>query len=290
MESLKLLSPSKVNLTLRITGRRADGYHYIHSVFQPINLFDEIEIYAENGSGIELDVTGAEIPRIEENIVVRATEDYLDQSELDYKIRISLKKNIPVGGGLGGGSGNGAAVLVGLNKIFKRLNDEQLNQLAIKLGSDVPFFIRSVTSLVEGVGDKINLLNDFPLFHYVLLFPKVHVSTKDVYEKWDEETSSADKTPEIDELIGQFRDGDDLPLFNTLEGPALKLFPELEKYREIISSMGVRNVLMTGSGSTFVGVFRESDEAKEVYDYLNVSDEFQVFRAEGIKGWNYLVE
>ncbi|NIP30141.1 MAG: 4-(cytidine 5'-diphospho)-2-C-methyl-D-erythritol kinase [Candidatus Dadabacteria bacterium] len=289
MEKIKLLSPSKVNLTLRVLGKRDDGYHYIQSIFQPINLFDEIEISLQDGNGINLEESGIEIPDRTENIVIKAAKLYLKNCDLEKHISINLKKRIPIGAGLGGGSANGAAILIGLNKILKKFDDNKLTELAIQLGADVPFFIRSTTALIEGVGEKITLLNSFPLFYYVLLFPGIHISTKDVYQQWDKGSNVTD-TVDSRLLIEQFTQKDKLPLINDLEKPAFQLFPELNKFKDMFYSLDVKNVIMTGSGSTLIGVFTEENEAKEVYNYLNVSAEFEVYLAEGIKGWHFLVD
>lgn len=289
---IKLLSPAKVNLTLSIHGTREDGYHLIKSIFQPIDLFDEVSLRIEEGEGIELNNfgTGIKVPTDDNNLAFRAAKAYLELSSTQKKITIDLVKKIPVGSGLGGGSGDAASVLIGLNKLLKSLDDKQILKIAEDIGADVPFFIRSITSLVEGIGEKITLLSDFPLLHYVILFPKINVSTKMVYEKWDINFVEASDNIETEKLIGQFENDSVFPLINDLEKPAFKLHPELESFKDIFYSLGCKSVLMSGSGSSVFAAFRTEREASEVYEYLKISPSFDIFQAKGIKGWHYLID
>lgn len=286
----KILSPAKVNLTLNILGTREDGYHLIKSIFQPIDLFDEVSIKVEEGEGIELNNMGLKVPTDESNLAFKAAMFYLDKSSTRKKVIIDLDKKIPIGSGLGGGSGNAASVLVGLNKLLKRLSDNQLLEIAENLGADVPFFIRSVTSLVQGIGENITLLSDFPLFHYVILFPRINISSKKVYDEWDNSFGETNDNIEIEELVKQFENNEVLPLTNDLEKPAFKLHPELESFKDIFYSLDCKLVLMSGSGSSIFAVFRTEREANELYEYLNLSSSFDIFQAKGIKGWHYLID
>ncbi|MGH7884907.1 MAG: 4-(cytidine 5'-diphospho)-2-C-methyl-D-erythritol kinase [Thermodesulfobacteriota bacterium] len=287
---IKVLSPAKVNLTLQILGKREDGLHLIKSIFQPIDLFDEVSIMVKEGEGVELSSLGIKVPTDEINLAVKAARAYLLQAALKKKVIIELNKRIPVGSGLGGGSGNAASVLVGLNKLFGRLHDKVLIELAGSIGTDVIFFVRSVTSLVEGIGEKITVLADFPLFYYVILFPRINISTKTVYEKWDKDADAFSKETDNDLLIQKFKIDDDLPLENDLEKPASKLYPEIQTFKEIFYSLGAKSVLMSGSGSSVFAAFRTEREATEVYEYLKISPTFDIFQAKGIKGWHYLMD
>jgi len=291
MNSVKLLSPAKINLTLDILGVRPDGYHELRSIVQPIDLFDEIKIETEEGRGVELTSSGISVPLDKTNLAWRAAELFLEKSGLELKIKISIRKQIPPGAGLGGGSGNAAAVLIGLSRITKTLTEQELLKLALNLGADVPFFIRSQTALMEGVGEKIIPLRNFPLFHYVILCPNIHTSTEEVYKKWDELINRDIVQKEsIDESIQQFSVRRlDPPLKNDLESAAISLHPEIKAYKQILTSLGLESVSMTGSGSAVYAVFRTLEEAYEIYDYLNTSPTFKVFLASGIKGWHRLL-
>ncbi len=295
MSSFKLLSPAKINLTLEILGLRVDGYHEIRSMMQPVDLFDEVIIDIEEGSGIELKSTGLSIPSGKDNLAWRAAELFMQESGLQHKIKISIKKQIPSGAGLGGGSGNAAAVLIGLNRITKTLSEAELFKIAPRIGADVSFFVRSHTAVMEGAGERISTIRDFPTFHYVILCPNINSSTEQVYKEWDKLNSTDQnitKSPEkgFDERIKQFSDNNiDPPLRNDLEQAAISVHPEIKAYKEILSSLGLKSVQMTGSGSAVFAIFRDEDEAYEIYDYLKTSPTFKVFLASGVKGWHRVI-
>jgi 4-diphosphocytidyl-2-C-methyl-D-erythritol kinase len=292
MNSITLLSPAKINLTLEVLGSRSDGYHEIRTIMQPVDLFDHIEIEITDESGIELSSTGIEIPPGKDNLAWKAADVYLKESALESGVKIFIRKSIPPGAGLGGGSGNAAAVLTGLNRITGALSQQKLVNLAPALGADVPFFMRSVTALAEGIGEKITVIKNFPLFYYVLLVPSLHISTADVYRKWDDlnETGVKEGADAKEEIIDRFRDAErDFPLRNDLEAPAAALHPELRAFKDILASLDAKDVLMTGSGSAVYALFTDEHEALGIYDYLKTSPTFQVFFAKGIKGWHRIV-
>lgn len=293
MGSITLLSPAKVNLTLEVLGRRPDGYHEIRSLMQPVDLFDEVTVTTTDGEGIELSSSGIEIPEGEDNLAWKAADVYLRECGLDTGVSISIKKKIPPGSGLGGGSSNAAAVLIGLNRLTDALPEEKLFGLSPLLGADVAFFLRSVASVAEGIGERITVIKDFPLFFYVILCPNLHVSTVDVYTKWDE--LNAGNPPkkvlsEVDELIERFKGASgDFPLRNDLEEAAFELYPQIKSFKQILSSLDVKNVLMSGSGSAAYAVFRDELPAHEIYEYLKTSPTFQVYFAKGIRGWHRII-
>ena len=291
MSSVKLLSPAKINLTLEILGTRADGYHELRSIIQPIDLFDEVMIELQEGRGIELHSSFIPIPSDKDNLAWKAAALFLEKSGQELQVEISIKKRIPLGSGLGGGSSNGASVMIGLNRLTDAFSEQELLKLALNLGADVPFFIRSQTAVIEGIGEKINPLRNFPLFYYVILFPNINTSTEMVYKKWDElNNTDRVQNQSVDEQIRKFSNRNAaLPLINDLENPATALHPEIKAYKQILTSLGLESVLMTGSGSAVYAAFRSQAEAYEIYEYLNTSPTFQVFLASGIKGWHRLI-
>ncbi len=288
MSLVSLLSPAKINLYLRIINKRLDGYHNIVSVIQPISLFDNIQIDIGSGNEIKLETKGFHILKGQHNTAYAAAKLFLQESGIKKSIRISIKKNIPPGSGMGGGSSNAAAVLVGLNKLFSSyLTHDKLVEIATKIGADVPFFIKCKTSLVEGIGERITPLSDFPLFHYVIIYPRINVSTQHVYQKWDalEENKpleTAHTTEEIADLISKFKK-EELSLLNDLEPATFKLHAEIFKYKELLHSLCKEPVLMTGSGSAVYTVFREETKAREIYNHLkNLRRNIDIFIAKGI--------
>ncbi|MDE0160056.1 MAG: 4-(cytidine 5'-diphospho)-2-C-methyl-D-erythritol kinase [Candidatus Dadabacteria bacterium] len=288
MSSVKLLSPAKVNLFLRVLGKRPDGYHELQSIAQPVSLFDEISLSVEPGEGSSLSCSGREMPSGNDNLAVAACHLYLGEAGVRKKVSIGIKKNIPIGAGLGGGSSNAATVLVGLNRVLGKFTDRDLLRMAASLGADVPFFVRSTSSFIEGVGERVEMLSDFPLFHYVILFPRKSLSTREVYENWERPEPPPEKVDPVS-LAERFR-GVDFPLENGLEAAVFAVFPEILSLKEIFRSLGARFVLVSGSGSSVFSVFPRRQEAEEIHEYLGTSSEFDVFLAGGISGWHFLAD
>ncbi|MDE0292488.1 MAG: 4-(cytidine 5'-diphospho)-2-C-methyl-D-erythritol kinase [Candidatus Dadabacteria bacterium] len=288
MSFVKLLSPAKVNLFLRVLRKRSDGYHELQSVLQPVSLFDEISLSVELGKGSGLSCSGREMPSGKDNLAVAACHLYLERAGIQRKVSIAVKKNIPLGAGLGGGSSNAAAVLVGLNRILGEFTDRDLLRMAASLGADVPFFVRSTSSFVEGAGERVRVLSDFPLFHYLILFPRKSLSTREVYESWERPEPPPEKIEPVS-LAERFRGGD-FPLENGLEAAVFAVFPEILSLKEIFRSLGARFVLVSGSGSSVFSVFRKRRDAEEIHEYLVTSSEFDVFLASGISGWHFLAD
>lgn len=294
MDTITLLSPAKVNLTFEILGKRADGYHEIKSIMQPVNLFDHVTVDVSEGSGIELFSKGVMVPENETNLAHKAAAAYLEKCGQDQKIEITLDKAIPVGSGLGGGSSNAAAVLIALNRTLKALNEKDLFEIAPVLGADVAFFIRCITAYVEGIGEIVRTLPNFPLFNYVVIYPKFEVSTKEVYEKWDKINEGRIKdisdleTEGINEV---FLINKELPpVFSDLEEPAFEMYPELRKYKQLLLSLEAKPVIISGSGSSLFAIFREDGEAKELYKYLVTNSEFNTYLLKGIQGWHRIAD
>ena len=288
MNSITLLSPAKINLILEVLQKRLDGYHEIRSIVQPVNLFDEVRVEIGDGEGIGIESTGLEIPRGKENLAWRAAEVFIKESGLSLNVKISIKKRIPLGAGLGGGSSNAAAVLVGINRITKRFSEDELTRLSPKIGADVALFIKCRSAIIEGIGGKITLIKDFPLFYYVLLNPGFEASTRGIYKSWDEIVGEKDlKTNSMENMISLFRKGQ-FSLRNDLEKAAMHLYPQIKVLKERLLSMEVEATSMTGSGPTVFGIFRGEREAGRVYDYLKDSSTFKAFLVQGISGWHRL--
>ena len=292
MESITLLSPAKVNLTFEILRRRDDGYHEIKSIMQPINLFDHVTVNVSEGAGIDILSKGVKVPEDETNLAYKAAKAYLEKSGLDHRIEITLDKSIPTGSGLGGGSSNAAAVLTALNRLLDALNENDLFEIAPVLGADVAFFIRSITSYVGGIGEKVTTLPDFPLFNYVVIYPKFEVSTNEVYDKWDRMNEGVAKEYsefEIEGISEVFLNQEELPpVFSDLEEPAFEMYPVLRKYKQLLLSLEAKPVIISGSGSSIFAVFRGDEEAKELYKYLITNSDFNTYLLKGIHGWHRL--
>jgi len=184
MTTLEKQSPCKVNLLLNILGKRADGFHELETVFHPVNLWDRLT-FARRGSGIQLTCSDPALPTDGSNLVHRAAAKFLEATRITDGIRIQLEKHIPLAAGLGGGSGNAATTLLGLNELFGRpLTDIQLHTIAATLGSDVNFFLQNKPALASGRGERIEALEDFVALRgasFFLIHPGFGISTPWAY-------------------------------------------------------------------------------------------------------------
>ena len=294
MDSITLLSPAKVNLTFEILGKRDDGYHEIKSIMQPVNLFDHVSVSVSDGNSIEIISKGVKVPEDETNLAHKAAKAYLEKSGLQKLVEITLDKSIPTGSGLGGGSSNSAAVLTALNRKLNALGEKDLFEIAPALGADVAFFIRCVSAYVGGIGEKVSAIPDFPLFNYVVIYPKFEIPTKEVFDKWDRMNEGKVKENSEFELEGIneiFLNPDELPpVFSDLEEPAFEMYPVLRKYKQLMLSLEAKPVIISGSGSSIFAVFREDADARELYKYLVTNSDFNTYLLKGIHGWHRLAE
>ncbi len=264
MQSLKVKTPAKINLTLDILKKREDGYHDINSIMQTVSLYDEIIVSVEHlqNSNNIIDVKGNSdlIPYDRRNIAFKSAEKFLEKNSVsNQKIEIFIKKTIPVAAGLAGGSSNAAGVLYALNKIFGSIcSDAALSEIASQIGSDVPFILEGGTAFASSRGEKLEKL-PCPELNIVLVKPKnIAVSTKDAYEKYSAQISKVFKgaSKEMSEVIKK-HETNKIPLLlhNDLEIPVFKMHPEIHKIKEMLIAEGCINALMSGSGSTVFGIY-----------------------------------
>jgi 4-diphosphocytidyl-2-C-methyl-D-erythritol kinase len=250
-QTLSIRAYAKVNLGLRVVGRRPDGYHEIDTVLQSIDLCDHITLAPRRDGEISLKTTPDFGIPPDENLALRAARLLNERVGLPMGVRILLDKEIPVGAGLGGGSSDAAAVLRGLNRLFGLgLDAEALMELGAELGSDVPFFLMGGCCRARGRGERLEKLSvsDAELNNiYVLFVPPFSLSAREVYGAFER-------------LRPQALDS---PYPNDLEGAALALRPELRPYREFLKSAGAP-FGMSGSGPTYFAVVDSETEAAEI--------------------------
>ena len=279
----KLHAPAKLNLGLRVVGRRSDGYHEIESLFVPIQLFDELEFEWNESSktSISLSFSGESpehIPADQGNIAVRAAEAFLGCAGICAEIQIRLKKRIPSPGGLGGGSSDAGAVLRGLQKAFPAyLTPEMLRVLALELGADVPYFLDPRPSLVTGIGEKIEPLAGIPALTVLLAHPGISLMTAEVYKQWDQgasaltEPHSGSTMRAVSRLQAEsWMNSDALTALieNDLEQAVMHLSPAVSELKQRLCELGALAAGMTGSGPTVYGVFQNSDLAVQSQERL----------------------
>ncbi|MBI4518207.1 MAG: 4-(cytidine 5'-diphospho)-2-C-methyl-D-erythritol kinase [Deltaproteobacteria bacterium] len=270
----RVLAPAKVNLFLRITGRRADGYHLLDSLMVPVDLYDELAFTIQRGGAtrITLGCDRPEIPADQRNLVHAAAELLLAESGVTAAVHVELTKRIPAAAGLGGGSSDAAATLLALNRLLEaRHSKAQLAQWAARLGADVPFFIYGRPARVGGVGEIVTPAEGWGGIALVVAFPGVGLSTAAIYRQYDAAGVSPHR-PEVSltnplpaTSIAAFAGGKRPAwsmLVNDLEAVAAEAFPELRSLKKMLMQLGAEGALMTGSGSAVFGVWRTRSAAE----------------------------
>ncbi len=270
--SLERKSPCKVNLLLNILGKRSDGFHELETVMQPIDLCDDL-ILTLAGQGVQLTCSDPALPTDAGNLVHRAATAFLQTTRINAGIRIHLEKRIPLAAGLGGGSGNAASTLLGLNDLFgKPLTPDQLHQAAASLGSDVPFFLQTKPALATGRGEKIQPLEFFSGLNgtaILLIHPGFGITTAWAYQQLAQFPAALNgQRGRAQKLIGLLQNADlsaaSAEFYNSLEAPAFEKYPLLALYQEFLRAHGASATLMSGSGSTTFAIARNENAAGQL--------------------------
>lgn len=266
---IKYKAYAKINLTLKVLGKRSDGYHEIETVMQSLELHDEL--YFESAQGVNLSVEG-DAPKGRDNLILRAVELLQEYSGCDKGANISLIKRIPMAAGLAGGSTNAAATLLGLNELWGlNLNLKELMALGEKIGSDVPFCLVGGTVLARGKGEILTPLPDAPEMGVVLIKPPFGISTAEVYENFA--SARLGKRPSTAAMISAIKQKN-IPeiaknLANDLEYVSMEMYPELKEIKKAASSAGALGVLMSGSGPTIFALTDSKSAAVDLAERLN---------------------
>ncbi|HKI69895.1 MAG TPA: 4-(cytidine 5'-diphospho)-2-C-methyl-D-erythritol kinase [Verrucomicrobiae bacterium] len=272
--TLEKQSPGKVNLLLNILGKRPDGFHELETVMHPINVFDRLT-FEPGKVGIQLTCNNAALPINSSNLVYRTATAFLQLAKISDGVRIHLEKTIPVSAGLGGGSGNAATTLLGLNELFgKPLKPEQMQNLAALLGSDVPFFLQNQPAIATGRGEHITPLDFFPALSgkaFVLVHPGFGVATAWAYQQLvhfpDALNGRVGRAPKLVSLLrGPDARTAAAEFYNSLEAPALKKYPLLALFQEFFRAHGAMGTLMSGSGSTTFAVMENQAAAEALVE------------------------
>lgn len=266
MDKITVKAYGKVNLTLDVQGRRADGYHLLSSVMQSISLADTITLQ-KAPQGITIQSDHPLVPNDQDNICWRAAQAFLSQSGIATGVKIELMKAIPVAAGLGGGSADAAAVLYGLNQLYGTdLSLGKLQTIGLTIGADVPFCLQGGTCLVEGIGEVVTPVEPFPQTNIVLVKPEASVSTAEIYKKLDSSSHGGTST----RRLLAFLQGDqsvslDSVLENALESVTETLVPAVTLWKSRLREHGAVASLMSGSGPTVFGLFESSQQAQEFH-------------------------
>lgn len=281
---MKIRAPAKVNLFLRVLGRRPDGYHLLDTLIVPVSLYDVIEIrrvpakrQQPANARITIDCDDPAVPAGEENLAYRAAQLLLKQVERPTGIHIHIQKRIPLGAGLGGGSTDAAATLLGLNRLFKlNLSEARLERLALRLGADVPFFIRARPARAYGIGERLRPVRELVHFWLVMLYPGFPVGTASVYNKLPKKLTKPTPGNSIASSLKRFDRLADL-LVNDLESVTLESYPKIRLLKEKLLREGAAGGLMSGSGSSVFGVFGSKGLAQRAFDRLRNEEGVQAY-------------
>src|SRR5438552_15415012 len=250
MSAMQVLAPAKINLSLKILGRRSDGFHEIETLIAPISLYDKIDIDRQS-RWIDFSCDDPTVPSGNENLIVRAAKAFFERTKISGGVTIKLQKQIPHGAGLGGGSSDAASVLVALNKLFEaKFSGEELAQLGSAIGSDVPFFLFESAAICKGRGEIVSPTVLKKKFSILLLKPAFSVLSAWAYSRWQD----SKEIPGISYRTQNF-DGQDF--VNDLERPVFEKFVFLAQLKAwLLKQAEVGAALMSGSGSTVFAVLR----------------------------------
>jgi len=293
VKKLVFNSYAKLNLYLAVLDKRKDSYHNLLTIFERISLHDKIILKPLAGRKIKISCTSPEVPEGSSNLAYKAAQLLQDSLKLNKGVEIKIIKRIPVGSGMGGGSSNAAAVLLGLNQLWKlNLKRRELIVYAKALGADVPFFIYDTPfALGQERGDKITPLSGLKKkkFWQILVVPRIKVSTPLIFKKWDQ--ARGGESGKIEALTME-KDNDKIltlalrtgnlsliskTLFNSLEQITAKLYPEITCIRKKFVQAGLESILMSGSGPTVFGFVSSGKEAQSLCRQLERNRFWQVF-------------
>lgn len=269
---LELPSYAKINLGLRILGKRLDGYHELETIFQQISLRDTIAIEVaptEQGNAISMQCNLSDLPTDASNLAVRAAMLFFEKYPQPFDVKIKLHKTIPIGAGLGGGSSNAATVLLALNSLTgKPLSEQALHDCAVRLGADVPFFLRGGLAAATGIGEVLEPLTMKLKCHIVVVVPAISISTKWAYTNLKIRLTNTKNNLKLTYFLLQQKDLSDWPknLKNDFEPLIFGKYQELNAIRDKFYHIGANYASLSGSGSAVYGIFDREEKAREGVD------------------------
>lgn len=267
---IKLYSYGKINLFLDIEGKLNNGYHLIKTVMQSIALHDELIIEEISDNKIQLECNYKYIPTDRSNTCYKAVELIKNKYEINKGVKIFINKTIPVGAGLAGGSGNSAATIFGLNKLWKlNMSKEEMLKIGLEIGADVPFCIIGGTYLAEGIGEKLTKLNNFIWDNILIVKPHFSMSTAFVYKKL---TPKNYNLYNINNMLKSIENNDYIEAAsfpaNSLEKVVEKFYPEINTIKNIMYKYNALSSAMTGSGSAVFGFFPDKQSLNKAFEEL----------------------
>lgn len=272
MDSVNYKARAKINLGLDVCGRLENGYHEVKMVMQTIDLYDELILKKRQDSDIMLLVNSVDnLGKLEDNLIYKAAKLMQERYQIKQGIEVSLKKNIPVAAGMAGGSTDAAAVMLAMNEMFELgRSKEELMELALPLGADIPFCIMGGTALAEGIGEKLTPLPPPPHAEIVVVKPPIMVSTAKVYQSLD--LNKMEKHPDIDGMVKAIKDSDLKGITQRMENVMQTVteteFPIITAIKKMLTGNGALNAMMSGSGPSIFGVFQNTQTAIDAAEYV----------------------
>ena len=270
--SLKALA--KINLGLDVVRRREDGYHEVRMIMQTIQLYDRLDIKRTQEPGIQIQTNLSFLPVNENNLIYKAAKLLMDEFSITDGVSVKLDKRIPVAAGMGGGSTDAAAMLIGVNRLFSLgLTKRQLMERGVQIGADVPYCIMRGTALAEGIGEALSPLPPMVKCPVLIAKPSISVSTKFVYQnlKLDDTTIHPDIDRLIDDIKAKNLHDIAAHMGNVLETVTIPNYPVIDEIKKHMLSNGAVGAMMSGSGPTVFGLFDDEDTAKKAYKAMRSS-------------------
>ena len=275
---MRIRAPAKVNLSLRVVGKRRDGYHLIDTIMVPVSLYDEIEIKrAKPGAKLTVTCDDPAIPSGKDNLAYKAAALLLGKEAERRPVSIHIKKRIPAGAGLGGGSSDAASVLIGVNRLLNlRKSRSELMRMAAKIGADVPFFILGRPARARGIGERLTPIKTDRRLDLVIVYPDFPISTVWAYHNLRFKLTKNLQKTSLNRQVWPLRSRA-LELINDLEQPVLRRYPRVARLKRKLAEAGAVGTLMSGSGSSVFGLFSSGDKAKKAFLRLEREDGIQAF-------------
>ena len=280
MNSLTAKAYAKINLGLDVLRKREDGYHDLRMIMQTIDLYDVVTLEKTTSDKILVKTNLSYLPTDHRNLVYKAAQVFMERFDIPAGIKITLEKNIPVAAGLAGGSSDAAAILCLLNEMFQTgLTREELMHLGVTLGADVPYCILMGTALSEGIGEILTPLKRMPDCAILLVKPDISISTKCVYTNL--KLTSRSRHPDITAMRKAIENGDLKGLTgcmdNILQTVTVPRYPVIKEIKHRMQKLGALTALMSGSGPTVFGIYKDSRMAERAYEYFKKDPGKQVF-------------
>ena len=289
---ISLPSFAKINLSLRVLGKRPDGFHEVETILQTVSLYDELQFGSRNDQQLMLHCGAAEVPHDSSNLIIRAAQLLRETYNLSFGAEIHLQKRIPTRGGLGGASSNAAVALLGLGRLWGvELDQARLIELGRNLGADVPYFFLGGRVLATGMGTDLLPLPDISPLALLIVKPEAGVLTADAYQAL---RATALTTANTDSILPSSRlqeilsNSDQWPLHNDFESVIFEIEPEIERVRRALLKAGAQEVLLAGSGSSVFGIFDGVESQQRALRQFETEAGWRLFSCETLSRCEYV--